>query len=207
MMDSWIFQPGFPIIDASPTADGRGLKISQRRFFYLPEDNDQLWHVPVMVRAKTDKGVTTHKVLLTTRETTVDLAGQARMGAAERGRPRLLSRALCAGAARVAHEKSRRAAADRALRAGERYVGCDRRGTRPAERVPQDGAAVHRRDRHQRVARADRRVRVSRYDRVRCRPARARGGSAQDRRSRRRAPRMGAKDRRERARAPVARHR
>ncbi|MGA6974671.1 MAG: M1 family metallopeptidase [Candidatus Binatus sp.] len=42
MMDSWIFQPGFPIIDAAPTADGRGLKLSQRRFFYLAEDNKQL---------------------------------------------------------------------------------------------------------------------------------------------------------------------
>jgi puromycin-sensitive aminopeptidase len=72
MMDSWIFQPGFPVIDASPSADGRSLKLSQRRFFYLAEDNDQLWHVPVMVRAKTDKGVATRKVLLTSRETTVE---------------------------------------------------------------------------------------------------------------------------------------
>ncbi len=76
MMDSWIFQPGFPIIDAAPTADGRGLKLSQRRFFYLVEDNQQLWHVPVMVRARTDKGVSTQKVLLTTGETTVDLPGK-----------------------------------------------------------------------------------------------------------------------------------
>ena len=73
MMDSWIFQPGFPILDAAPTADGRGLKISQRRFFYLPEDNDQLWHVPVMVRAKTEQGVSTHKLLLTTREANLEL--------------------------------------------------------------------------------------------------------------------------------------
>jgi puromycin-sensitive aminopeptidase len=76
MMDSWIFQPGFPIIDVAPAADGKSLKLSQRRFFYLTEDNDQLWHVPVMVRAKTDKGVATHKVILTTRETTLDLPGK-----------------------------------------------------------------------------------------------------------------------------------
>jgi|HubBroStandDraft_1064217.scaffolds.fasta_scaffold20796_1 puromycin-sensitive aminopeptidase len=76
MMDSWIFQPGFPIIDASPAADGHGLKLSQRRFFYLAEDNDQLWHVPVMVRAKTDKGISTHKVLLTAKTTTVDIPGK-----------------------------------------------------------------------------------------------------------------------------------
>ena len=206
MMDSWIFQPGFPIIDAAPTADGRGLKISQRRFFYLVEDNAQLWHVPVMVRAKTDQGVSTHKVLLTGKETTIELAGQARMGAAERRRSRFLSRALRAGAARVDHEESRRAATDRALRPGERYVGGDRRGTRAAERVPQDGAAVHRRDRHQRVARADRSVRVPRHDRVGRGPAGARGDGARDRRSRRRASRLGAEERRERAGASVARH-
>ena len=76
MMDSWIFQPGFPIIDVSPIADGHGLKFSQRRFFYLAEDNVQLWHVPLMVRAKTDKGVETKKVLLTGKETTVDLPGK-----------------------------------------------------------------------------------------------------------------------------------
>ncbi len=76
MMDSWIFQPGFPIVEVAPAARGRGLKLSQRRFFYLPEDNSQLWHVPVMIRAKTDRGVASHKVLLTARETTVELPGE-----------------------------------------------------------------------------------------------------------------------------------
>jgi puromycin-sensitive aminopeptidase len=76
MMDSWIFQPGFPIIEAAPAADGRGLKLSQRRFFYLAEDNHQLWHVPVMVRAKTDKGVSSHKLLLTTADAILDIPGK-----------------------------------------------------------------------------------------------------------------------------------
>jgi puromycin-sensitive aminopeptidase len=78
MMDTWIFQQGFPVISAVPTADGRGLKISQRRFFFAPPENPepQLWHVPVMVRARTDQGVTTHKLLLTTAETTLALPGK-----------------------------------------------------------------------------------------------------------------------------------
>jgi puromycin-sensitive aminopeptidase len=76
MMDSWIFQPGFPIVDAAITADGRGLRLSQRRFYYLKEDSDQLWHVPVMIRARTDKGTVNRKLLLTTRETTVELGGK-----------------------------------------------------------------------------------------------------------------------------------
>src|SRR3984893_10374108 len=42
MMDTWIFQQGFPIVSAAPTADGRGLKISQRRFFFAPPENPEL---------------------------------------------------------------------------------------------------------------------------------------------------------------------
>ncbi len=76
MMDSWIFQPGFPILDAAPASGGRGLRLSQRRFFYLKDDSDQLWHVPLMIRAKTDRGIVTKKVLMTARETTVDLGGK-----------------------------------------------------------------------------------------------------------------------------------
>src|ERR1019366_6530568 len=67
LMDSWIFQPGFPIVEAAVAADGRSLTVRQRRFFYLPEGAagpDQLWQVPVLVRAKTDKGIATHKLLL-----------------------------------------------------------------------------------------------------------------------------------------------
>ncbi|MGO9602883.1 MAG: M1 family metallopeptidase [Candidatus Binataceae bacterium] len=74
IMDSWIFQPGFPIVDAAASANG--LKLSQRRFFYLKDDSNQLWHIPVMIRARTDKGIVTRKVLMTERETTVDLGGK-----------------------------------------------------------------------------------------------------------------------------------
>ncbi len=78
MMDTWIFQQGFPVVSAAPTADGRGLKIAQRRFFFAPPEKPeaQLWHIPVMVRARTDKGVETHKVLLTEAETTLELPGK-----------------------------------------------------------------------------------------------------------------------------------
>ncbi len=78
MMDTWIFQQGFPVISAAPTADGRALKISQRRFFFAPPENPepQLWHVPVMVRARTDQGAEVHKLLLTEAETTLQLPGK-----------------------------------------------------------------------------------------------------------------------------------
>ena len=76
MMDSWIFQPGFPIIEVAPSADGRGLQLSQRRFFYLSDNSDQLWHVPLMLRAQTDAGLVTMKLLLTEREATVQFRGK-----------------------------------------------------------------------------------------------------------------------------------
>ena len=72
------FSAGLSGHQRRPTADGRGLKISQRRFFFAPPENPktQLWHVPVMVRARTDQGVATHKLLLTTAETTLALPGK-----------------------------------------------------------------------------------------------------------------------------------
>jgi puromycin-sensitive aminopeptidase len=76
MMDSWIFQQGFPILEASATSNERGIRIAQRRFYYLPEDNSQLWHVPVMIRARTEHGVVEKRVLMTEREATVDLGGK-----------------------------------------------------------------------------------------------------------------------------------
>ncbi len=77
MMDSWILQPGYPIVTATASDDGRALILSQRRFFYLPgeEKEPQLWHAPVMVRARTDAGVSSHKVLLKERETRLELPG------------------------------------------------------------------------------------------------------------------------------------
>ncbi|HUO05585.1 MAG TPA: M1 family metallopeptidase [Candidatus Binataceae bacterium] len=73
VMDSWIFQPGFPMVDAKLAADGRRIVLSQRRFFYLPETNNQTWQVPVMIRAKTAKGVSTHRALLTGNQVEVEL--------------------------------------------------------------------------------------------------------------------------------------
>ncbi len=78
MMDSWIFQPGFPIIRAEAGSDGKSLKVTQRRFFLLPDgtENNQLWHVPLMIRAKTDRGIINKKIVLTERETIIALDGK-----------------------------------------------------------------------------------------------------------------------------------
>jgi puromycin-sensitive aminopeptidase len=78
MMDTWIFQHGFPIVNVAPTADGRGLKLSQQRFFYAPlsSPDAQLWHIPLMVRAGTDAGVKTIKLLFTENEATVNFGAK-----------------------------------------------------------------------------------------------------------------------------------
>jgi len=77
LMDSWIFQQGFPVVSVAAANGGRALKISQRRFFYAPPENPepQLYHVPIMLRARTGKGVAAQKLLLTDGEKTLDLAG------------------------------------------------------------------------------------------------------------------------------------
>ncbi len=78
LMDSWIFQQGFPIISVEALNGGRSLKISQRRFFYLPPDKPepQLWHVPIRIRVNTDRGQEAYRLLLTAQETTLDLPGK-----------------------------------------------------------------------------------------------------------------------------------
>ena len=61
IMDSWIFQPGFPLVSAERAQDGR-LALSQRQFRYLQDEvpPSTLWQVPIMLRAKAG-GRTVHQ--------------------------------------------------------------------------------------------------------------------------------------------------
>jgi len=88
VMDSWILQPGFPIVQVGHSADGRGLKLRQRRFLYLDDREQaesQSWQVPVMVRAKTEHGVSSHKLLLAEKEATIDLGGKVQWALVNEG--------------------------------------------------------------------------------------------------------------------------
>jgi puromycin-sensitive aminopeptidase len=73
LMDSWIFQAGYPLIDIDKGA--AGLLLSQRIFRYLQDDPaaDRKWHVPVFLRAGTKTGIVEQIVLMTERELRVDL--------------------------------------------------------------------------------------------------------------------------------------
>jgi puromycin-sensitive aminopeptidase len=78
LMDSWIFQQGFPMITVEAINSGRTLKLAQQRFFYLPPDKPepQLWHVPIRLLVKTEGGEKEHRLLLTEQTTTLDLPGK-----------------------------------------------------------------------------------------------------------------------------------
>jgi puromycin-sensitive aminopeptidase len=76
LMDSWIFQPGFPILEVERSPQGPGVRISQRRFFYLPPEQasqQQSWDVPVMARAQYGSTVETRKILMTGKEASLAL--------------------------------------------------------------------------------------------------------------------------------------
>lgn len=76
MMDSWIFQRGYPLV--SVETSGSTLKLSQQRFRYTPVEggDDTLWQVPVMLRYSANGKVHEDRVLLTERSMDVNLAGE-----------------------------------------------------------------------------------------------------------------------------------
>jgi puromycin-sensitive aminopeptidase len=73
LMDTWIFQPGYPLITVE--RDGQGLALSQRIFRYLQDGDvpERTWHVPVFLRAGTKRGRVDKPVLLTERELRIEL--------------------------------------------------------------------------------------------------------------------------------------
>ena len=79
MMDSWIFQGGHPVVRVESGEDGTSLVLKQSRFRYLDQgdDNSQLWHIPIGIRAMIDNELHHEKVLLTGEQTTVQLPNKA----------------------------------------------------------------------------------------------------------------------------------
>ena len=73
LMNGWIFQPGFPLVTAE--VQGNELRLSQQRFTYLAEESiaEQRWQIPVQLRLTIDGRTEHRKVLLTERDTRIDL--------------------------------------------------------------------------------------------------------------------------------------
>jgi puromycin-sensitive aminopeptidase len=62
IMDSWIFQPGFPLVAAR--IDGDAVTITQQRFGYENADSSQRWAIPVRARVHTGSASETRSLLL-----------------------------------------------------------------------------------------------------------------------------------------------
>jgi puromycin-sensitive aminopeptidase len=74
LMDTWVFQPGYPLI--SVRTEGNDVIVSQQIFRYLQDgsDLDRRWQVPIFLRAGTAKGVQTQTALLTGDEVRIPLS-------------------------------------------------------------------------------------------------------------------------------------
>ena len=68
LMDTWIFQPGYPLIGVAKA--GKTLRLSQQIFRYIQDATDgaRKWHVPIFLRVGTKSGVTNQTLLLTDQE-------------------------------------------------------------------------------------------------------------------------------------------
>ena len=68
LMDSWIWQPGHPVVSAH-SPDGHTLIVEQRRFSWTSDTDDTTYVVPVVVRTDT----ATHRVLVESEPVQIDI--------------------------------------------------------------------------------------------------------------------------------------
>ena len=77
MMDTWIYQEGHPLITVESVNDGKALRLTQQRFMYFGGDDapgkDTLFHVPIMLKARTADGMIEKKVILKDKSITIEL--------------------------------------------------------------------------------------------------------------------------------------
>ena len=64
VMNGWIFRPGYPLVIVEP--EGTGVKLSQRRFTYLPSEGADVerWQIPLRLRASVKRGFVDKPILL-----------------------------------------------------------------------------------------------------------------------------------------------
>jgi puromycin-sensitive aminopeptidase len=76
LMDTWVFQPGYPLL--SVRTEGKDVIIAQQIFRYLQDgsDQDRRWQVPIFLRARTANGDHTQTALLTGNELRISLPAQ-----------------------------------------------------------------------------------------------------------------------------------
>ena len=118
IMDSWIFQAGYPVLEVDASADG--LVLRQRRFGYVPADDPTTWSVPVILRARVAGETVERRVLVSEADAHVDLGGRPEWAVVNAG---------AHGFYRVAYSvellRSLRGQAQEVLTAAERYALVD----------------------------------------------------------------------------------
>ncbi len=72
IMDSWIYQGGYPLVSASVDDAGTTLTLSQQRFRYDGAADDAVWQVPVVVRSANGD----ERVVLGADAVTIDVAAE-----------------------------------------------------------------------------------------------------------------------------------
>jgi puromycin-sensitive aminopeptidase len=77
IMDSWIFQPGFPLVTAR--RDGDRVTLAQQRFSYLGGSHSERWSIPVRVRVEADGWSETRSLLLADADVTTEVPAGARV--------------------------------------------------------------------------------------------------------------------------------
>lgn len=84
IMESWILQAGYPCVMATleTREGGQQLQVSQRRFFANPQgpqENRQLWHIPLTLRYRDDAGLHEHRYLLSDATGTISIPVQGEL--------------------------------------------------------------------------------------------------------------------------------
>jgi len=131
IMDTWIWQGGYPLVTVRPSDDGQHLALTQRRFLFDGDDDGSRWAIPVIVRQRLGDVTKEDRLLLDGDEARVAALDPAAVVVVNAGSH---------GFYRVAYE-------DELL---ERLTGHDPRRERAHRdharmpRHPQGGAAAHR---------------------------------------------------------------
>ena len=146
MMDSWVFQAGYPLI--SVALDGAELVISQQPFHYVQNGNrqaeDKRWQTPVFIKTKRAAETESQTALLTTGALRLPCSERPDWVVVNAGGHGFLPGPVRPRPARPAHRRrTHPALSDRALQPAQRYLG-DRAGRsdstvhlpRPPARIP-----------------------------------------------------------------------
>ena len=82
LMDSWIFQGGYPVVAVEPSPDGAGLALAQHQFRYLDDgDASTRWQVPVLIGRDGDST----RTLLTDERATVEFGAKTDVAVVNQG--------------------------------------------------------------------------------------------------------------------------